>query len=226
MRVLLVEDSLRLRQSLELALKNSGYRVDTCEDGKTALRQALSASYDVIILDIMLPGMDGFLVLERLRKEGDKTPVLCLTARDTLDDRVKGLATGADDYLVKPFELRELLARVHALCRRHYHQYEDRIAVADLELDRAAKKVSRAGQDILLQPREFALLEYLMLRPGQVVSRREIEEQIYGDLDTPESNAVDSAICSLRRKIATGRKSAALIHTRRGQGYEVSEGGA
>ena len=122
MRVLLVEDSLRLRQCLELALKNSGYAVESRADGKEGLLAAQHATFDVIILDVMLPSLDGFQILERLRKQGNNTPVLCLTAKDALDDRVKGLRSGADDYVVKPFELRELLARVEALCRRRYNQ--------------------------------------------------------------------------------------------------------
>jgi DNA-binding response OmpR family regulator len=219
MRVLLVEDSRRLRLSLEQALQNTGYTVESLEDGKEALRRAQTRDFDVIVLDIMLPTLDGFQILDRLRKQGNSTPVLCLTARDTLEDRVKGLHAGADDYLVKPFELRELLARVHALCRRRYSQYADKLKVGDLELDRTGKRVARHGQEIGLQPREFALLEYLMLRPGQVVSRREIEEHIYNDLDAPESNAVDSAVCALRRKLAVYPDAPPLIHTRRGLGY-------
>jgi DNA-binding response OmpR family regulator len=223
MRVLLVEDSQRLRLSLEEALKNSGYAVESAADGTEALPLAMNRDYDAIVLDIMLPGMDGFQVLERLRKRGKDTPVLCLTARDAVEDRVKGLRTGADDYLVKPFELREMLARVHALCRRRYSQYAGILKMGDLDLDRTGKRVSRKGRDIDLQPREFALLEYLMLRPRQVVSRQEIEEHIYDDLDAPESNAVDSAICALRRKLASYPGAPPLIHTRRGLGYVVSD---
>jgi DNA-binding response OmpR family regulator len=223
MRVLLVEDSQRLRLSLEQALKNSGYSVESVEDGKEALWRAQNHAFDAIVLDIMLPSLDGFQILDRLRKKGNDTPVLCLTARDAVEDRVKGLHSGADDYLVKPFELRELLARVHALCRRRYNQYADTLAVGDLELDRAAKRVTRKGRTIDLQPREFALLEYLMLRPKQVVSRQEIEEHIYDDLDAPESNAVDSAICALRRKLASYPGAPPLIHTRRGLGYVVTD---
>jgi DNA-binding response OmpR family regulator len=137
---------------------------------------------------------------------------------------VRGLNTGADDYLVKPFELRELLARVHALCRRKYHQYDHRLQVGDLVLDREARTVVRGDGTIALQPREYALLEYLMLRPGQVVSRTEIEQQIYDDLDAPMSNAVDSAVCALRKKLAVSPGARPLIHTRRGQGYVLADG--
>ena len=223
MKILLVEDSRRLRESVAQALTNSGYVVQAEENGEEALWLAENNAYDVIVLDIMLPGLDGFQIIERLRKQGRDVPVLCLTARDTLEDRVKGLSTGADDYLVKPFELRELLARVHALCRRKYGAYEKNLSVGDLVLDRDAKTVRRNNQEVVLRPREFALLEYLMLRPEQVVARREIEQQLYDDLDAPVSNAVDSAICALRRKLAVYDGAQPLIHTRRGQGYMVAD---
>ena len=224
MNVLLVEDSRRLRASIEEALTNSGYRVQAEENGEEALWLAQNNSYDVIVLDIMLPGLDGFQVIERLRKHGSDTPVLCLTARDALEDRVKGLNTGADDYMVKPFELRELLARVHALCRRKYNQYDGKLKCGDLELDRDAKRVTRGGREVVLRPREFALLEYLMLRPGQVVSRHEIDQQLYDDSDAPMSNTVDSAVCALRRKLSVDPGAPPIIHTRRGQGYVMGEG--
>lgn len=223
MRLLLVEDSQRLRHSLERAFTNTGYTVETREDGLEGLRAALDQAFDVIVLDLMLPGLDGFQLLERLRGRGDQTPVLCLTARDALDDRVKGLQSGADDYLVKPFELRELLARVHALCRRRYHQYGGTLRVGDLELNREGKTVVRHGQPLDLQKREYAILEHLMLRAGQVVARQEIEQQIYHELDSPVSNAVDSAICALRRKLACYADAPPLIHTRRGHGYVISD---
>jgi len=223
MRLLLVEDSQRLRQSLEQAFSNTGYTVESREDGLEGLRAALDQPFDVIVLDLMLPGLDGFQFLERLRGRGDQTPVLCLTARDALDDRVKGLQSGADDYLVKPFELRELLARVHALCRRRYHQYASTLTVGDLELNRERKTVVRRGQPLDLQKREYAILEHLMLRVGQVVARQEIEQQIYHELDSPVSNAVDSAICALRRKLDCYADAPPLIHTRRGHGYVLSD---
>jgi len=223
MRVLFVEDSPRLQKSVTTALKASGYAVDTVGNGEDGLWQAQTHDYDVLILDIMLPGMDGLRILEQLRKEGNETPVLFLTARDTVEDRVHGLRKGADDYLVKPFALEELLARVETLTRRAYQKRTPVVRVADLELDSAAKTVKRAGQPIQLAAREFALLEYLMLRAGQVVSRTEIEEHIYDDLVSPMSNVVDSAICSLRKSIAVGENPAPLIHTRRGQGYIMED---
>ncbi len=223
MRILFVEDSPRLQKSVTTALKASGYAVDATGDGEDGLWLGNTHDYDVMILDIMLPGMSGLEILEQLRKEGNETPVLFLTAKDTVEDRVHGLRQGADDYLVKPFALEELLARVETLTRRTYQKRTSDVIVADLELDSAAKTVQRAGKSIPLAAREFALLEYLMLRKGQVVSRTEIEEHIYDDMVSPMSNVVDSAICSLRKCIAVDSDSVPLIHTRRGQGYVLED---
>lgn len=223
MRILVVEDSRRLRETVKQALENMGYSVQAEEDGQAGLWRAEEGGFDAIVLDIMLPGLDGFQILKRMRDAGNDTPVLCLTARDTLDDRVKGLTTGADDYLVKPFELRELLARVHALCRRRYGQYGDTLQVADLVLDRVTKRVTRGEQEVVLRPREYAILEYLMLRPNEVVSRKDIERHVYDDIDAPMSNVVDSAMCAVRRKIAVAPETKPLIHTRRGHGYVLGE---
>ena len=223
MRILFVEDSPRLQKSVTTALKASGYAVDATGDGEDGLWLGKTHDYDVMILDIMLPGMSGLEILEQLRKEGNETPVLFLTAKDTVEDRVHGLRQGADDYLVKPFALEELLARVETLTRRTYQKRTSDVIVADLELDSAAKTVQRAGKSIPLAAREFALLEYLMLRKGQVVSRTEIEEHIYDDMVSPMSNVVDSAICSLRKCIAVDSDSVPLIHTRRGQGYVLED---
>ena len=205
------------------ALKASGYAVDGVGDGEEGLWLAQTHDYDVLVLDIMLPGLDGLGVLTALRKEGNETPVLFLTARDAVEDRVQGLRQGADDYLVKPFALEELLARVETLTRRRYQKRTSVVTVGDLALDSGAKTVLRAGVGIHLAAREFALLEYLMLRSGQVVSRTEIEEHIYDDLVSPMSNVVDSAICALRKQIAVGDGAKPLIHTRRGQGYVLEE---
>lgn len=223
MRVLLVEDSERLRKSLTTALKASGYAVDAEADGEEGLWLAKTHDYDVLVLDIMLPGLDGLELLDTLRRDGNETPVLFLTARDTVEDRVRGLRQGADDYLVKPFALEELLARVETLTRRRYQKRTSSVTVGDLELDSAAKTVKRDGMPVSLAAREFALLEYLMLRAGQVVSRTEIEEHIYDDLVSPMSNVVDSAVCALRKRIAVRADSAPLIHTRRGQGYVLED---
>jgi DNA-binding response OmpR family regulator len=219
-KILLVEDSERLRRSVGAALKKSGYLADSTGDGSEGLWLAESNDYDVVILDIMLPGLDGLSLLQRLRKQGKTTHVLLLTARDTIEDRVHGLHLGADDYLIKPFALEELLARVEALCRRSYGNKQSRLAVSDLEIDTAAKEVFRAGQPIRLKPREYLLLEYLAQRAGQVVTRSEIEAHIYNDEVDPMSNVVDSAVCSLRKKIGAAN-GAPLIFTRHGLGYTL-----
>lgn len=221
MRVLLVEDSARLRKTLSTALKSSGYALDIAEDGDEGLWKATIHDYDVVVLDIMLPKLDGLTVLSRLRAAGKRTPVLFLTAKDSVDDRVQGLRKGADDYLTKPFALEELLARIESLCRRNYQQSDTRLRVDDLELDTVSKTVSRGGQPIPMAAREYALLEYLMLRQDQVVSRSAIEEHIYDDVVSPMSNVVDSAICSLRKLIAITPSARPIIHTRRGQGYII-----
>lgn len=221
MRVLIVEDSARLRQTVGTWLRRNGLAVDASADGEAGLWQAETNEYDAIILDILLPRLDGLTLLQRLRQQHNTTPVLLLTAKDTVADRVRGLELGADDYLVKPFALEELLARVKALCRRRYGSTETRLVVGDLEIDTSARKVARAGQAIALQPREYALLEYLARRSGQIVTRGEIEQHIYAEETDPLSNVVDSAICALRRKLAVANP-AALIHTRRGMGYELA----
>jgi len=223
MRVLLVEDSRGLREKIALALKRSGYAVDATGDGAEGLEMAQDHEYDAAILDIMLPSLDGLSILKRLRGEQIETPVMFLTARDGIEDRVTGLRSGADDYLVKPFALEELLARVEALCRRSYRKTSNEVQVADLKIDLAGKRATRSGVPLDLTAREFALLEYLMLREGQVVSRTQIEDHIYDDLVSPMSNVVDSAVCALRRKIAVDSPSKPLIHTRRGQGYVLEE---
>jgi DNA-binding response OmpR family regulator len=217
-RILLVEDSERLRKSIGAALKKSGYATDAAADGEQGLWLAGSHQYDAIVLDIMLPKLDGLSVVAELRRRGSTAHVLLLTARDTIDDRVKGLHAGADDYLVKPFALEELLARVQALCRRSYGIKNPRIAVGDLEIDTATREVRRAGLVVTLKPREYALLEYLALRHGEVVSRSEIETHIYDEAVDPVSNVIDSAISVLRKRLAQPG-APALIHTRHGHGY-------
>lgn len=215
MRVLFVEDSRILQRTVAAALRKSGYAVDVTGDGNEGLWFAQSHPYDVIILDRMLPGMDGMTILQRLRQQGMSTQVLMLTARDTVDDRVTGLQMGADDYLIKPFALDELLARVQALCRRHYLKKSPRLRVADLEVDTATRTATRNGRPIELTAREYRLLEYLASRACEVVSRADIWAHVYDENTEPMSNAVDSAICILRKKI----EPPALLHTRRGLGY-------
>ncbi|HUB67280.1 MAG TPA: response regulator transcription factor [Candidatus Methylacidiphilales bacterium] len=222
MRLLLVEDSIRLQRSLTLGLRKSGYAVDVIDDGRDALFQALAVDYDVIILDIMIPSLDGLSVLEELRAQGKKTHVLLLTARDTVEDRVKGLQMGADDYLIKPFAFDELLARVQTLCRRSYFQKSPRIEIQDLVINLATQGVSFHDHPIELLPREFRLLEYLALRRGETVSRPEIEARLYDEKMEVMSNVIDSTICQLRKKLAQAG-SAAVIHTKRGMGYCIEE---
>jgi len=222
MRILLVEDSKRLQMALGTGLRRAGYAVDIAADGEEGLWRAESNDYDVIVLDLMLPKMDGLTVLRRLRQGQRKTHVLILTAKDTVEDRVRGLKMGADDYLIKPFAFVELLARVQALARRAYGVKTPRIAIGGLVIDAASRTVSCEGSPISLAPREYSLLEFLALRKGEVVSRTEIERHIYDERVQPMSNVVDAAIYALRRKI--GRPGApSLIQTRRGMGYVLQE---
>ena len=223
MRLLLVEDSQHLRKPVVKGLKAAGYAVDEADDGEEGLWMAETYDFDVIILDLMLPRLDGLSVLTKLREENCRTPVLILSAKDSVEDRVRGLQLGADDYLVKPFALEELLARVETLSRRVYEKSSPQIAVGDLVLDSTTKTARRAGQEIDLAPKQFALLEYLMLRSGQVVSRTEIEEHIYDSNARVMSNVIDSAISSLRKTIVVDQDSKPLIHTRRGHGYIMEE---
>jgi DNA-binding response OmpR family regulator len=221
MRVLLVEDSDRLRHLIATALRRSGFAVDVACDGMTGLRSAENNDYDVIVLDLMLPALDGLSLLQRLRAAGRESHVLVVTARDTVEDRVRGLEAGADDYLIKPFALEELLARVQALARRRHGAKSPVVAVGDLRVDTSRRSVSRGGRTIDLTAREYALLEYLAVRQGAVVSRTEIEAHIYDDRVEPMSNVVDAAVYALRRKIdVPGAPS--LIRTRRGMGYVLS----
>ncbi len=213
MKLLLVEDSKRLLSSLTRGLRKAGYSVDATADGREGLWYAESNDYDVIILDLMLPSLDGLALLRRLRQQKD-THVLILTARDTVPDRVLGLQLGADDYLVKPFAFEELLARVQALCRRSYQRKNPQRSIGPLEIDLVRKSVRCDGSPVELSPREFMLLEYLALRQGELVTRTEIEEHLYDGQVEPMSNVVDSAVCVLRRKLKHP-----LIHTRRGLGY-------
>ena len=223
MKVLLVEDYQPLCEAVSQGLREEGFAVDIASDGDTGLWHATASDYDVVILDLMLPGMDGLTVLKRLRKSGRDTHVLILTAKDTTEDRVRGLDLGADDYLVKPFAFRELLARVRALVRRKYHTKDPTLRVADLEIDTTARTVRRAGRRIELSPREYALLELLAERAGEVVTRTDIWEHVYEFHSSAESNVVDVLIGHIRRKLE-GPGLAKLIHTRRGHGYVLDTG--
>jgi DNA-binding response OmpR family regulator len=206
-------------------LRRSRYAVDVAGDGEAALRYARHNSYDVIILDLMLPKIDGLTVLRRLREEGNAAHVLILTAKGDVDDRVHGLREGADDYLVKPFSFDELLARVQALVRRCYHEKSPVIVIGPLAIDTAARAVMRGGEALQLSGREYALLEYLAYRQGQVVGRVEIEDHLYGESNFPSSNAVDRVVCTLRKKIELPG-CGQLITTRRGLGYILGEPGS
>ncbi len=218
MRLLIIEDYKPLQQSLTKGLCEAGFAVDTTGDGKEGLWYAMSNEYDVIILDLMLPGMDGLEILKKIRTKGLKSHVLILTAKDTVQDRITGLNLGADDYLVKPFAFKELLARVHALLRRSYRQKNPKIKVKDLQINLTTQRVWRGKDEIQLTPREYALLEYLAMRLGQTISRTDIWEHIYDFKSSASSNVVDVYIGYLRKKIERPNEPR-LIHTIRGRGY-------
>lgn len=201
-------------------MREAGFSVDATGDGEEGLWYARSNDFDVVILDLMLPGIDGWTILERLRGEGSEVPILILTAKGAVEDRVRGLDLGADDYLTKPFALDELLARLRVLLRRRYKVRNPTIAVADLEIDTARQRVTRAGEAIELTAREYALLHYLALRRGEVVSRSEIWEHIYEFDSSASSNVVDVYISFLRKK-TEGPDRPRLIRTHRGRGYSL-----
>ena len=218
MRILLVEDDPGVRRFVVKGLREQAYAVDTAVSGEEALYQADINSYDLIILDVMIPEPDGFEVCRRLRKSGRQMPILMLTARDAVEDRVSGLDRGADDYLTKPFEFRELLARLRALLRRSTELHPPRLSVGDLVLDTAAQNATRAGSVIPLTHKEYALLEYLVRNAGRVVSRADIAEHVWDETFDPFSNLIEVYINRLRRKIDPEGTSG-LLQTRRGAGY-------
>jgi DNA-binding response OmpR family regulator len=221
-RLLVVEDYAPLRESLARGLRDAGYAVDATGDGTEGLWFAENHPYDVILLDLMLPGTGGLEILKKLRQTGNTTHVLVLTAKDTIADRVAGLDLGADDYLVKPFAFDELLARVRAMVRRRYESVDPVLRIADLEIDTRARRARRAGAVIALSAREYALLEYLAHREGHIVSRTELWDHAYDEAAEPGSNVLDVHISHLRKKIDEGHATK-LIHTRRGQGYVLGE---
>ena len=217
MRILVVEDEPKTGDYLKKGLTESGFVVDLARDGREGLHLAEEGGYDLIVLDVMLPGLDGWQVLRRLR-EGQGTPVIFLTARDGLDDRIKGLELGADDYLVKPFAFAELVARIRTLLRRGPLREADQLAIDDLCMDVPSRRVTRGGERIHLTPREFALLHLLLRRQGEVLSRSQIASQVWDMNFDSDTNVVDVAIRRLRQKIGDpvpGR----LIHAVRGMGY-------
>ena len=222
MRILLVEDDTAIARSLKEGLEDEAYAVDIAHDGSEGYRTAAADDYDVIILDIMLPGMNGYEVCRALRNDGNKTPILMLTARDTERDIVEGLDTGADDYLAKPFSFDVLLARIRALLRRPNEKLEEILQVGDLKLDPSSKKVTRASQEINLTTKEYGVLEYLMRNKGKVLSKEQIISHVWDfDADVLPNN-VELFIMFLRRKIDKPFKSK-LIHTVSGFGYKLEE---
>lgn len=226
MRILLVDDEIELTQPLSHVLSKEGYQVDVASQGQTGLELALSNVYDLLILDWMLPHRSGLEICRELRSQGTTTPVLFLTAKDTLDDRVMGLDVGADDYLVKPFELRELLARVRALLRRsptrELPPVSGKLKVGDLELDTENQVAYRQGRAINLSEKEIQLLSYFMTHAGQLLTHEQIYQHLWTEQEQPNSNVVPALIRLLRRKIeATGE--APLIHTVYGKGYRFGD---
>ncbi len=222
MRVLISEDERDLNQVITKKLTAEGYGVDSCFDGEEALDYLRMAEYDVVILDIMMPKRDGLFVLKQMRSRGDKTPVLFLTARDSVSDRVSGLDAGANDYLVKPFSFEELMARIRVLTRESAGEATNVFTVADLSVDCARHVVRRAGREIILSTKEFSVLEYLISNKGMVLSREKIENHVWNFDYEGDSNVVDVYIRYLRKKIDDGFDTK-LLHTIRGSGYVLRE---
>ena len=219
MRVLVIEDEPDLLEVVSQLLREAGYAVDTAEDGDEGLFKAQSGQYDAIILDLMIPRVDGWTVLRKLRSAGQTVPVLVLTARDALPDRVRGLDCGADDYLTKPFELAELLARLRALIRRAAGKASPVIDVADVRIDTAARSVLKSGQPVPLTAREYSLVEFLALHRGELVTRSMIYDHLFDEDDDSLSNLVDVHVSNVRKKLGKD-----FISTRRGQGYVIETG--
>lgn len=218
LRVLVVEDTRDMNRLIVKALTKAGYSVDGCYDGEEALLHLLGAAYDAILLDVMLPKMDGYEVLRQIRDRGVDTPVLFLTARDTVADRVKGLDLGADDYLVKPFDFEELLARIRAMTRKRAGSRSNQLTLGDLTVDIGRHTVTRAGVEIPLLPKEFTILEYMIRNQGIVLSREQLENQIWNYEYSGSSNNIDVYISRLRKKI-DGNSPVKLLHTVRGVGW-------
>jgi two-component system OmpR family response regulator len=215
MRLLIVEDEVDLLTSLAKAMREEGYAVDTAPDGEEGLYKAENSDYDAIVLDVMLPKVDGWGVLQKLRKTR-KTPVLMLTARDQTRDRVRGLDTGADDYLVKPFDLSELIARLRAIIRRSAGQTRNVLELGSIEIDTAARTVTADGKQVVLTPREYALVEFLALHRGEVVTRTTLYEHLFDEDDSTLSNLLDVHVSNVRKKLGSE-----FITTRRGHGYSI-----
>ena len=223
MRILLVEDEPRMADMIARGLRESSYAVDVADNGEAGLFQSSINRYDLVILDVVLPGLSGFEVCKKMRQEGQNEPILMLTARDSVDDRVVGLDCGADDYLTKPFEFKELLARLRALSRRASEVRPPTLRVSDLVLNTSDHSVCRAGCLIPLTAKEYALLEFFMIRAGTVLSRESISEHVWDENFDPFSNTIDVYVRRLRRKIDEGFATP-LIQTRRGEGYILTGG--
>ncbi len=219
MRLLIVEDDVKIAALIEKGMREAGFEVDVCHDGDSGLAQGLTGRYDAAVIDIMLPGLDGLQVIEQLREQRVSTPVLILSARQSVDDRIRGLQTGGDDYMVKPFSFNELLARIQALIRRDKkHGEATTLEYEDLSMDLLRREVRRQGEKIELPAKEYALLEYLMRHPENIVSKTSILEQVYDYSFDPQTNVVDVLVCRLRNKIDRDFQQK-LIHTVRGMGY-------
>ena len=223
MRILVVEDARDMNRLIVKVLSKAGYSVDGCFDGEEALDHLLGTEYDAILLDVMMPKMDGYTVLQRIREQGKDTPVLFLTARDAVSDRVKGLDLGADDYLVKPFDFDELLARIRVMTRKRVGNRSNQFTLADLVVDTERRTVVRAGEEISLLPKEFSILEYMIRHQGIVLSRERLEDQIWNYEYSGNSNNMDGYMSRLRKKI-DGNYRVKLLHTIRGVGWVLRVG--
>ena len=222
MKILLAEDEVDLNNVVTRYLKKNGYSVDSVLDGEEALDYLEYSEYDLVILDIMMPKVDGFEVIKKLRDKGNHTSVLMLTARDSADDKVKGLDLGADDYIVKPFDFNELLARIRAVVRRKYGNSSNKLVIGDLILDTSEKSVTRAGRQIELTGKEYEVLEYLMQSKNRILSRDQIKEHVWDFDYEGDSNIIDVLIKNIRKKIdiEDGKQ---IIYTKRGLGYVIKE---
>ena len=222
MKILLAEDEVDLNNVVTRYLKKNGYSVDSVLDGEEALDYLEYSEYDLVILDIMMPKVDGFEVIKKLRNKGNHTSVLMLTARDSADDKVKGLDLGADDYIVKPFDFNELLARIRAVVRRKYGNSSNKLVIGDLILDTSEKSVTRAGKQIELTGKEYEVLEYLMQSKNRILSRDQIKEHVWDFDYEGDSNIIDVLIKNIRKKIdiEAGKQ---IIYTKRGLGYVIKE---
>ena len=220
MKLLIIEDSHRLLRSLGIGLRKMGYAVDLVGDGAEGLDYARLNDYDVIVLDLMLPSMDGLTLLQRLRASGKQTHVLILSAKDQLEDRIRGLQLGADDYLVKPFSFDELCARIQTLARRRYGEKNPEIAIGGLVLNSTARVVSREGRMVNLTPAEYSVFEHLALSRGRVLSKEQLVDAIHDSDSCPGPNVIEVLVCTLRKKIG-GDGEESIVKTRRGHGYFI-----